>query len=227
MLKIQFSVPSGVSLSMSLLRAQFLFLLHKHRPSWTDTTRRTLKEGEWERGREWERAKEGGVELNMVPRVSAPPAGFAAPWAETSDPTTLQSALGNPRAQAPPAQSVCVHCLFTSARKHSEWSHSHHGQQRSPLITPPWIISELDSGMRIKENKKCEQQCLSASAVNVYVCVCVVRGSWTGNMPPDCRWSDDPRWSGGAALLFHYQRGSRSAEALSLSISLNETMPLL
>ncbi len=72
----------------------------------------------------------------------------------------------------PLQHSVCVQCLFTSARKHGEWSHSHRGQQRSALITPPWIISALDSGMEGNdENKKRELQCLSASGVNVCVCV--------------------------------------------------------
>lgn len=97
-----------------------------------------MKEGEWERGREWERAKEGRIEQNMVPRVSAPPAGSVTPWAKTSDPTTLQSALGNPRAQAPLAhcfkESVCP-LSVTSAWEHGEWSCGHCGQQRSPLIT--------------------------------------------------------------------------------------------
>lgn len=73
----------------------------KTRPS-TDRERGNTEKGE----RRW------GWDQNMVPRVSAPPAGLIAPRAETSDPLTPQSALGNPRAQAPLVHSfkerVCV-----------------------------------------------------------------------------------------------------------------------
>lgn len=91
----------------------------------------------------------------MVPRVSAPPAGLIAPRAETSDPMTLQSALGNPRAQAPLVhwfkESVCV-CVHLPSVYSSLGIWQVESSWPTALSTDNPSLDHFSSGSGMEEN---------------------------------------------------------------------------
>lgn len=82
------------------LWAEFIFFLHKNKTINRESKRKDRK-GE----RRW------GRDQNMVPRVSAPPAGLITPRAEWRVRGSEVSAMGNPRAQAPLVHSFKEECV--------------------------------------------------------------------------------------------------------------------